>query len=55
MLVKDPVLRFMDNVRLQPAHPAVVSDEGTVSYKELGDLSVCVASVISQYCKNHIG
>jgi len=49
--MRDPVLRFMENVRLNPDHPAVVQDTGPVSYGELGSLAARIAAAISDICE----
>jgi D-alanine--poly(phosphoribitol) ligase subunit 1 len=49
--MKDPVVRFMENVRLNPNHPAVVQDTGSVSYGEIGSLTARIAATISDICE----
>jgi len=45
--MKDPVARFMENVRLIPDHPAVVQESGTISYGEMGALTARMAASIA--------
>ena len=49
--MKDPVSSFLENVRKNPYHPAVVEDANTISYGELGNLSRRIAASILDSCE----
>lgn len=49
--MRDPFARFMDNVRSDPDHPAVVQEGCSVSYGELGSLAARLGAVIGNVCE----
>ncbi len=48
--MKDPVARFLENVQSQPLHPAVVQEDCTFSYSQLGEFSARIACAVSSIC-----
>lgn len=50
--MKDPVVRFMENVRLIPDHPAVVQESGSISYQEMGALTARIAAAVANISEN---
>jgi len=44
--MRDPIVRFLENVRLNPDHPAVVQDTGSVSYGDIGNLASRIAATL---------
>jgi len=49
--MKDPVIRFLENIHSQPLHPAVVQDSCTVNYKQIGELALRIGFAVSEICE----